>query len=186
MPKIAIPEEANAQGQYSGPSVQKPVNPAHGTWHAQIPGGGAVALVAGFTDPGDVYADRIPELALAGGGAPGSYVVTGTWNSLPQTETIGPTVAGATVKGNKPFDTITGMTGPDPVAALDIYHGDTFAEPPARLLYTGNGGDFFGQLSGETAMNVLALTLPAQADWCRRIVRINRTTTTITGAWLGW
>jgi hypothetical protein len=186
MSKIVIPDKANASGHPNAAgTVQKLVNVVQSTWHAQIPGGAAVALVAGFTNPAAAQADRIPELALAAGGTAGAYVLTGTWNGAAQTETI-TTVAATTVKGNKPFDTITAMTGPDPVNALDIFLGDSYADPPARAFWTGaTGGNVSCQLAGETVVKTI-VGLPKDRDWPRRIRRIGHDATTITDGYLVW
>ena len=179
MTKITLPSEANSSHHpnVSG-LVQKLVNVTQSLWHAQIPGGSAVNITSAFTDPSAAEADRIPELELAGGGTPGSYVITGTWNGEAQTETI-VTVAGSTVKGNLPFDTITSLVGPDPVNALDIHLGDSSATPPSRAFWTGAaGGDLECQLDGETAVKVVA-GLPADRDWPRRITRVGHDNTTI-------
>jgi hypothetical protein len=185
MGTVPLTPNAAEQGPYSGPTTQKPISLVHSTWHAASAGGAAIAWAAGFTDPSATECDRIPELALAGGGAAGTYTITGTWSGAAQTDTI-TTVAGSTVKGSFPFDTITSVTGPDPAAALNIYWGDTFADPPARCMWTGNGGDIYCQLWNEAAPNTAVITLPAQGEWVRRIRRINRTTTTVTGAFLCW
>jgi len=187
MAKVVIPENVNVRGPYSGPFAQKRINTTRDTWHAQIPGGGAVALTAAFTNPNALYADRIPELALAAGGTPGAYVLVGLWNGAAQTATI-TTVANETVKADVPFDTITGMAGPDPVNPLDIYHGDSFADPPARGVWTGvTGGDLECMLFGESAVQIVP-GLPANIDWIRTFRRIGRDNTTIPTleAWLVW
>ncbi len=186
MSKITIPRDANVSGHPNAAgTTQKAVILTQGTWHAQIPGGGAVALTAGFTDPSAVFADRIPELALAAGGTAAAYLLTGTWNGAAQTESI-TTIANSTVKGNLPFDTITAMSGPDPVNALDIFHGDSFASPPCRAFWTGaTGGAVACQLQNETAVTTV-LGVPKERDWPRRIIRIERSATTITDGYFVW
>ena len=185
MPRIDLHTDVNAASALEGGGVQKLIDTALHAWHAAFPGGAAVAVTTAFTDPGTVEADRIPELALAGGGAAGSYVVTGTWNGAAQTETIGPTVAGATVKGDLPFDTITSVTGPDPVANLTLSGGDSYFDPPTRAIWTGTAnGNISVQLDGETAVKTIAV--PAYRDWPRRVRRVGVTITTLTAPYAVW
>lgn len=185
MARIVVHGDTISSSPLGGGRTQKLINTAVSTWHAAFPGGAAVAVTTAFTDPSAAEADRIPELALAGGGTPGSYVLIGTWNSVDQTETIGPTVAGATVKGDLPFDTITSITGPDPVANLTLNRGDSHFDPPTRALWTGStAGNISVQLSGETAVKTIAL--PSWRDWPRDVVRVGVTITTLTAPMAVW
>lgn len=179
MGKVLIDSDRARGTATSGGVAQKPINLAVTAWHAAFPSGGAVNATSGFTQPSAAQADRIPQLALATGGTPGSYVLTGTWNGETQTETVGPTVAEATVKATKPFDTITSVTGPDPGADLTLQHGDSYADPPALALWTGDGGDLECQLVGETAVQTIT-GLPANQDYRRRVRRVSPDNTTIT------
>ena len=191
MPAITVDNDINVDRYPNAAgSVQKLINLTQTAWHATIPGGGAVAVTTAFSDPSSAEADRIPELALAGGGTPGAYIITGTWNSDAQTETI-TTVAGSTVKGTKPFDTITSIVGPDPGANLDLYQGDSYAEPPARALWTGSAAGNAGvQLVGESAVKLVS-NIPANRDWSRRVRRITHSTdatspTSLTAPYFVW
>jgi hypothetical protein len=185
MARISIPEGVNLSDPGSGGYAQKLINTAVSTWHAVIAGGAPVAVTTAFTDPTATEADRIPELALAGGGTPGDYVITGTWNGVAQTETI-TTVAGATVKGDLPFDTITSLTGPDPVNNLTLNKGDSYASPPARAIWTGSTlGNISVQLASETAVQTVS-NIPAFRDWPRRAVRVGVTLTTLTSPYFVW
>jgi len=187
MAKIVTSEESLRQGPADAGTVQKPIHLVQDTWHAAfLGGGGAIDVAAAFTNPSAVNADRIPELAASGGATPGTYTITGTWNSTAQVETI-LTVAGATVKGNLPFDTVTSFQGPDPGGAqsVTLYHGDSYASPPARALYTGAGGTCACQCVGEAAVQTVA-NLPAGLDWRRRVVRVERSVTNLVGAYLVW
>lgn len=186
MGKVNI-TDAIANGPNVPGSVHRLVNLTVSAWHAAFPSGGAVNVSTAFSNPSSAEADRIPELALAGGGTPGSYVITGTWNGAAQTETIGPTVAGATVKGTLPFDTVTLVTGPDPGANLTLNQGDSYADPPARALWTAGGGAVNVQLAGESSAKTVS-GLPAGIDWWRRVRRIGATGTgsTIAGMYLMW
>jgi hypothetical protein len=154
-----------------------------GAW----PGGAAINEVtpANFTNPSSAEADRIPEIALAVGGTPGSYVITGTWNSAAQTDTI-LTVANATVKGTKPFDTITSFVGPDPVAALTLNKGDSYADPPCRFISTGSAdGNIACQLEDETAVGA-AEAVDANSLYLYNVQRVATVTTTLVGAKFVW
>ena len=128
MARINIPIELIVARKKDDPAkCRKLINATQSTWHAAFPGGaGPISVTTGFSTPSSVECDRIPELALTAGGTPGAYVITGTWNSAAQTETI-TTVAGSTVKGTKPFDTITSFAGPDPGVAKNVtlYMGDS-------------------------------------------------------------
>jgi hypothetical protein len=184
--RIAMLAEAstNSHPRSSG-QAQKLVNTTQSTWHAQMAGGGAINETSGFTNPSAAEADRIPELELTAGGTPGTYTIVGTWNGEAQTEQI-TTVAGSTVKGNLPFDTITSLTGPDPVQPLDIHKGDSYADPPARWFYTGaTGGNVECQLSGESAVKTIT-GLPSGLDWARRITRVGHDNTTISDGYFVW
>lgn len=196
MPRVDIRIELN-QDRYPSAAghVQKLINTAVTTWHAAFPGGGAVAETnpATFTNPSSVEADRVPELALAAGGTPGTYVITGTWsfddagNPLAQTDSI-TTVANDTVKGSVPFDTITSIVGPDPVQPLTLNKGDSYFEPPARAIWTGSStGALAVQLMGEDAVQLVP-NLPASRDWPRRAKRVGATNagTTLTAPWAVW
>ena len=182
-----IPNETSRSDPNNGGVVQKPINLTRATWHAQIAGGSAVNLTTGFTaqDPVTTEADRIPELFLAAGGTPGAYVLTGTYDGAAQAETI-TTVANATVKGELPFDTMTSLTGPDPVNALDIYKGDSLANPVARALAVGVAGVVACRLMGETLTSSKTVVLPG--DWQRRVKRVEHSTgsTTATGLAFVW
>lgn len=182
----AGPDEVFTQDRHTGPLVEKLLNTAVSAWHAAWPGGAAIneLVPATFTNPVATEVDRVPELALALGGAPGTYVITGTYSGSAQTDSI-LTVAGATVKAVKPFDTITSITGPDPVNALTLNLGDSWCDPPARCLWTGDGGTIVCQLEGQSAM-MSARKLPSKGEWVRRIRRIQCTTTTLTEAYCGW
>jgi hypothetical protein len=190
MPRISL-DQANNVGRTPTDqgTVQKLINLTAATWHAAFPGGaGAIAVTTGFTNPSAAEADRIPEVALTAGGTPGAYIIVGTWNSAAQTETI-TTVAGDTVKGTKPFDTVTSFSGPDPGPAKNVtlYAGDSYADPPARALWTGSAaGNAAVQLLGETAVKTIAL--PAYRDWPRRVVRVahSGSGTTLTAPYMVW
>jgi len=185
MARVSVPAEMNVTHPNDGGRVQKLINLAVTTWHAAFPGGAAVNVTSGFTNPSSAEADRIPELALAGGGTPGDYVITGTWNGEAQSETL-TSVAGSSVKGTKPFDTITSVTGPDPVANLTLNKGDSWADPPCRYLYTGSGSaNCACQLIGESAVKTIT-GLPAGLDWKRRVRRVAHTTTTLTAPYFVW
>jgi hypothetical protein len=194
MPRIAVPAELNVDADpHVGGGEQKKVLLTQTNWHAQWPGGAAINAVtpANFTNPDTTtYCDRVPELALAGGGTPGTYAITGTWDGKAQSDSI-TTVAGSTVKGKVPFDTITSVVGPDPAAALDLYHGDSYCDPPCRCLQVGGAGDIDAQLSREST---LATTHPytrtrdsiPAGDWQRRVRRIGRDNTTATDLEAVW
>lgn len=187
MAKITVPERVNRNEALSGGVAQKIVNLTQSTWHAQAPGGAAIAWTSGFSIPDATEADRIPEVKLAAGGTPGAYVIVGTWNGVAQTETI-TSVANATVKGTLPFDTITSFTGPDPVNALDLYMGDSYADPPCRALAVNVGGDIACQLAGESSV-VTKTNVPGSGDWQRRVRRIQHAgdgNTTATGLSMVW
>jgi hypothetical protein len=189
MPKVAIPDDVNVNKspEVSG-LVQRKVGLASTAVAATQTSGSAVALASGsLTDPPSDEADRGVVATLAGGGTPGDYVVTGTYNGEEVSETI-TTVAGSDVYGDQPFDTFSSIAGPDPAADLDFALGDVFAYPPARALWTGpTGGSVQVQLEKEEALQVVA-SLPASFDWDRRIRRIRPASTTIpTGeAYLVW
>jgi len=186
MAKVSIPAAANSSlDPRSSGLAQKLLNTTQSTWHAQMAGGGAINETSGFTDPDAAECDRIPELELTVGGTPGEYVITGTWNGEAQTENI-TTIANDTVKGTLPFDTITSLTGPDPVQALDIHLGDSFADPPSRWLYTGNAaGNIEVQLANESSVKLVS-ALPAGLDWRRRVKRVAHDNATLTNAYLVW
>ncbi len=182
MSKIAMSTDAQLS---NGGAVQKLINTNVVAWHATIASGSAVDETAGFTDPPAAEADRIPQLALAGGGTPGAYTITGTYSGNSQTDEI-TTVAAATVKGSKPFDTITRLQGPDPGANLDLQQGDAYADPPAASLWTGaTGGVVAVQLSGEDAPKTMP-ALPANIDWKRRVLRVDIDNHAITDSYLVW
>ena len=186
MAKIALSERANQLESTAPGVVQKDVNLTQATWHAQHAGGSAVNWTSGFTDPLATEGDRIPEVKLAVGGTPGTYVIVGTWNSLPQTESI-TTVANSTVKGDLPFDTVTSFTGPDPVNALDFYKGDSYADPPARMVAVEVAGDIACQLQQESAVATKSGVIAG--DWnrrCRRIQHAGDGNTTATGLAFVW
>jgi hypothetical protein len=185
MAKITVPETVGFSNPQSGGFVEKPINLTRATWHAQIPGGGAVNITTGWTDPVATEADRIPELFLAAGGTPGTYVLTGTYDGEVQTESI-LTVANDTVKGEKPFDTMTSLTGPDPVNALDIYKGDSYANPCARALAVNGAGVIACRLEGEDTTS--SKTVSLLGDWQRRVRRVEHSSgsTTATGLSFVW
>lgn len=188
MPRIHINSNIDSRGVYSGATIQKLMVLTVATWHAAFAGGGgAIDVAAGFTNPGVVACDRIPEILASAGAVPGLYTITGTWNSAPQVATI-LTIAGVTVKADRPFDTITRFQGPDPGAgqSVTLNQGDAWADPPIRCLWTGDGGDIYCQLADETAINAVTITLPAQGEWVRRIIRVDCTNSTITNAWFCW
>jgi hypothetical protein len=172
----------------SGGHVQKLINTTVSTWHAVIAGGSAVNETSGFTNPDPDEADRIPELALAVGGTPGIYTITGTWNGDEQSDSI-LTVANATAKGSVPFDTITSLVGPDPVQNLTLNKGDSYFDPPVRWVYTGDTGpaNCAVRLVGESAVKLVS-ALPAGLDWARRAVRVGASNsgTTLTNAYGVW
>jgi len=169
MPSAIVPSVSNFPNDNLGGIAEPPVNLTPASWHAVDPGGAPVAWVAGFTDPSALEAPRIPELSLLGAGVPGAYVLIGTFDGEPQTETI-TTIAGATVKGDLPFDTIVSMTGPDPGDTLALWAGDTFASPVTRAASVGVVGDVACQLEYEAAVSVK--TVHNAGDWQRRIKRI--------------
>lgn len=186
MAKISLPEAANRLDSQAPGIVQKDLNLAQATWHAQAAGGAAINWTGSFTDPLAAEGDRIPEVKLAAGGTPGTYVIVGTWNGAAQTESI-LTVANDTVKGTLPFDTVTSFSGPDPVNALDFYKGDSYADPPARMLSVGVAGDVACQLHGESAVTTKAGVLAG--DWKRRVRRVQHAgdgATTATGLAFVW
>lgn len=189
MPKVNIPDDANVNKSptVSG-LVQRPVGLAVTAVAATQTSGSAVALAAvDLTDPPSDEADRGISAELAGGGTPGTYVVAGTYNGEAVEDEI-TTEAGAIVYGSQPFDTLTGITGPDPGGNLDFALGDVIATPPARALWTGaTGGNVQAELANEDAPQVVP-GLPASFDWHRRIRRIRPASTTIpTGeAFLVW
>ena len=189
MPHVDLPENVNLDGPYSGPTVQKPINPAISTWHAAFAGGGgAIDVAAGFTDPGIIYADRVPEvLASAAAVVAAPCIIDGTYDGAVQTDTLA-LIAGATVKATKPFDTVTRFRAGDPGGGqtLTLNQGDTWATPPCRCMWTGDGGDILCRLMGEVNMGAIVITLPLLGEWVRRIERIDVGNTTVTGAWLCW
>ena len=185
MPRIPLPYAQERSAAYSGSIKELDLNPVRVAWHAAWPGGAAINEVAGFATPNVEQCDRIPELDLAFGGAPGTYAITGLWNGAVQTDSI-LTVAAATVKGNLPFDAITSVVGPDPVNALALFMGDSYCDPPGRLLWTGTGGDVLYRLDGEATMRAVARTMPAQGELVRQFRRFQCITTTLANAHVGW
>ncbi len=178
MPRIPVPNDVKrSSSDLASGMAEKPIDLTVRNWHAPFPGGGAVNATSGFTDPDQDYADRIPQLTLATGGTPGTYQLTGAWNGKERKATI-TTIAEQTAKADLPFDTITELTGPDPVAALTLEQGDSYADPPARAVAAGpNGGDHNVQLMLEPGVRVR--TLPADRDWARRARRVSPASTTI-------
>lgn len=172
-------------GLYSGPIFELDLNTTVAAWHAPSAGGAPIAWVAGFAMPSVAECARIPQMALAAGGAAHAYAIVGTWNGAAQTDTI-TTVAAATVTATKPFDTVTSVSGADPVAALTFETGDAYCDPPARLLWTGSGGNAVYQLEAETTMRAVARVLPAQGELVRTFRRFQATTTTLTNAHVGF
>jgi hypothetical protein len=177
MPRVYIPEQTLYPDGNDGARVELPIDLTRTAWASTFSGGAAVneTTPGNFTNPSADTADRIPELELAGGGTPGTYTLIGTWNSRPRTQSI-TTVAGATVKAALPMDTITSITGPDPGANLDLYQGDSYADPPARALATGAGGQFGSYLSGNPNL-LITRTLPGDTDHQRHVQRIDRDVT---------
>jgi hypothetical protein len=171
-----MPDQVNIDRENtSSGRVQKRINTAVSTWHAVFPGGSAVNATSGFSNPDaatiEQEADRVPELALAAGGTPGTYVITGLWNDRTQTDSI-LTEADATAKGSKPFDEIQSIVGPNPGANLTLNKGDSWFDPPTRWIWTGSaaGGDIMVQLVSETTVKKV-FNLPAGHDWWRRAQR---------------
>lgn len=194
MSTIELHHQQNRNSDPTGPGVaERRVPTARAAWHANFASGSAVSATTGFTNPDATevppLADRSVALNLATGGTVGAYVVTGTFDGKEVTETI-TTVANAWVDGNQPFDTITSITGPDPGAVLQMYQGDAICSPPARALYTGDGGDCAYQLSNEDAPAEAAdkqdRNLPASVDHSRRVKRIYMSTTPPSNMRLVW
>lgn len=172
MPKVSLAADINKTEALSGGVKELKLQLVPELWHAAFAGGsGAFDVSAGFAAQNTLEADRIPELALTGGGTPGDYVITGTWNSAAQTETI-TTVAGATVKGTKPFDTVTNFAGPDPGGAKDVtlYMGDSYCNPASRAMSVGTAGVIACELDAESAVSPKTCHLPG--DWQRRAQRV--------------
>ena len=92
------------------------------------------------------------------------------------------------MKLTQPYDSFTRITIPDPGVgqSVSLVWGDTWANPPARCMWTGDGGDILCRLSAEAAMSSIAISLPAQGDWSRRIEQIDQAGTNVTSAWLCW
>jgi len=148
--------------------------------HATIPGGGAVNVTTGFTPPDLVNGcDRGCALALAGGGTPATYVVTGTYDGAVVSDNI-TTVAGSTVYGDQPFDTYTSIVGADPVANLDMYLGDVWIKPACRAVEVGVAGDIVCLLDKDADTQTAQTHTVPQGDWQRavRFVDISATTAT--------
>lgn len=198
MPPISQPTGVGQHRTTDAPGgTQKVINTVIATWHAAFPGGSAVNATSGFTDPDPLEADRVPELALAALGTPGTYAITGTWgedpdgNPLEQTEEI-TTVADATVRGTKPFDTITSIVGPAPGQTLTLNKGDSYFSPPTRAIWTGSASGAIGvQLHNEPPEALKAVALPAFRDWPRSAVRVraddgSAEATTLDGAMAVW
>ena len=186
MPSVAIVIEKIREEAYGPVTTKRLLNTATSNWHAPWAGGAPINATAGFATPSTLECDRIPELALAGGGAPGAYVLTGTYNGAAQTDTI-TTIAGATVKGLVPFDgPLASFVGPDPGAALTLNMGDSYCDPPPRLLETGSAdGNIVCQLKQDAAIGAaIAVSAQSQKNWAVR--RIQCTTTTLTQCYLYW
>jgi hypothetical protein len=180
MPTIELPRPLNTPAPNIGGYAQKLINLTQTAWHAAFVGGsGAFDVSSGFADPSAAEASRVPELELDASGTPGTYTITGTWDSVEQVVNI-TTIAGSTVKGDLPLDTVTRFQGPDCGAtkSVTLYHGDSYADPPARALWTGDtDGDAAVQLVGEDA--VKAVAVPANRDWPRRVQRIAHSTSAV-------
>ena len=198
MPPISQPTGVGQHRTTDAPGgTQKLINTAITTWHAAFPAGSAVNASSGFTTPDPLEADRIPELALAAGGTPRTYTITGTWgedpggNALVQSEEI-TTVADATVRGTKPFDTITSIVGDAPGQTLTLNKGDSYFSPPTRAIWTGEASGAIGvQLKDEQLADLKAVSLPAYRDWPRAAVRVRANdgsaeATTLDGAMAVW
>lgn len=194
MPTIALLRSQNRNGDPTGPgTVERRVPTTRTAWHANFAGGAAVNATSGFTDPDATQvppiADRTVSLHLATGGTVGTYTIAGTFDGADVTEDI-TTVVDAWVDGDQPFDTITSITGPDPGAVLQMHQGDTVCSPPARALYTGDGGACAFLLSGELApandADKQDRNLPAGVDHSRRVKRIYMSTTPPSNMRLVW
>ena len=177
--------DQNRNSDPTGPGVaERRVPTARTAWHASFAAGSAVNATAGFTNPDATQvppiADRSVALNLATGGTVGAYVIVGTFDGAEVTETI-TTVVNAWADGDQPFDTIESIAGPDPGAVLQMMQGDAVCNPPARALYTGDGGDCAYLLSNEAppaeAADKQDRNLPAGVDHSRRFKRVYMSTT---------
>lgn len=186
MPTIALPEALNVASPDEGGGAELNIDLTRNAWASTFSSGSPVneTTPGNFTNPSTASASRVPELDLAGGGTPGTYTITGTWNGSERVQTI-TTVVGDYVKASLPMDTITSITGPDPGADLNLYQGDAYADPPARAMWGGAGGVVAYYLYLQPYV-LHTRTVAANQDHQRRVQQIDRANTAATGLVFVW
>jgi hypothetical protein len=190
--KIA-PEQKTRTNPLTGGRYRRAINLTRTQWHATWLSGSAVheTDINQFVNPVlPRDCDRIPELALNGGGTPGNYVIEGYHNGVFQTEFVA-TVAGATAKFSRPYDIVTMIDGPDPGATLKLYQGDLWLQDDCRCIYTGSAAGIItcalaGEIPAAPPVTYKATSVAAFQDWVRVVKQIDRLNTTLVGAEAIW